>query len=66
VCRRISIGCRCSSRAFLKNNYLKRATDTQVGIGANSKDETLYPIYDKDGKGKPLDGIRLKSARRRP
>jgi hypothetical protein len=44
------------SRAFLKNNYLKRATGTQVGIGANSKDEALYPIYDKDSEGKPLDG----------
>jgi hypothetical protein len=44
------------SRAFLKNNYLKRATGTQVGIGANSKDEALYPIYAKDSEGKPLDG----------
>jgi hypothetical protein len=44
------------SRAFLKNNYLKRATGTQVGIGANSKDEALYPIYDEDDQGKPLDG----------
>ena len=44
------------SRTFLKNNYLKRATGTQVGIGANSKDEALYPIYEKDAEGKPLDG----------
>jgi hypothetical protein len=44
------------SRTFLKNNYLKRATGTQVGIGANSKDEALYPIYDKDDAGKSLDG----------
>jgi hypothetical protein len=44
------------SRAFLKNNYLKRATGTQVGIGANSKDEALYPIYGSDSEGKPLDG----------
>jgi len=44
------------SRAFLKNNYLKRATGTQVGIGANSKDEALYPIYDKDNEGNSLDG----------
>ena len=44
------------SRAFLKNNYLKRATGTQVGIGANSKDEALYPIYAKDSGGKLLDG----------
>jgi hypothetical protein len=45
-----------SAAAFLKNNYLKRATGTQVGIGANSKDEALYPIYEKDADGKPLDG----------
>jgi hypothetical protein len=44
------------SRAFLKNNYLKRATGTQVGIGANSKDEALYPIYARDNEGKSLDG----------
>jgi hypothetical protein len=44
------------SRTFLKNDYLKRATGTQVGIGANSKDEALYPIYDKDSEGKPLNG----------
>jgi hypothetical protein len=44
------------SRAFLKNNYLKRATGTQIGIGANSKDEALYPIYAKDSEGKLLDG----------
>ena len=44
------------SRAFLKNDYLKRATGTQVGIGANSKDEALYPLYDKDNEGSALDG----------
>jgi hypothetical protein len=44
------------SRAFLKNDYLTRAVGTQVGIGANSKQEALYPIYEKDADGKPLDG----------
>jgi hypothetical protein len=57
---RVSLGGKSAdlfgSRAFLKNNYLKRATGTQVGIGANSKDEALYPIYAKDGDGKALDG----------
>jgi hypothetical protein len=60
-----------ASRAFLKNNYLKRATGTQVGIGANSKDEALYPIYANDSEGKPLDGTgaigggdRMKTAHR--
>ncbi|MGA9588047.1 MAG: DUF1214 domain-containing protein, partial [Terracidiphilus sp.] len=44
------------TREYLKNNYLARATGTQMGIGANSRDEALYPIYDKDSKGEPLDG----------
>jgi hypothetical protein len=44
------------NRAFLKNNYVKRAVGTQVGIGANSKQEALYPIYEKDADGKSLDG----------
>lgn len=44
------------NRAFLKNDYLTRAVGTQVGIGANSKQEALYPIYEKDADGKPLDG----------
>jgi hypothetical protein len=33
-----------------------RATGTQVGIGANSRDEALYPIFEKDHDGQPLDG----------
>lgn len=44
------------NREFLKNDFLKRATGTQVGIGANSRDEAMYPIYDKDSSGEPLDG----------
>jgi hypothetical protein len=44
------------SRAFLRNDYLTRAVGTQVGIGANSKQEALYPIYEKDAAGKSLDG----------
>ncbi len=44
------------TRAFLKNDYIRRAAGTQVGIGANSKEEALYPIYEKDGDGQPLDG----------
>jgi hypothetical protein len=43
-------------RAFLKNDYVTRATGTQVGIGANSRDEALYPILDHDAQGQPLDG----------
>jgi hypothetical protein len=44
------------TRAFLKNDYIRRAVGTQVGIGANSKEEALYPIYEKDADGKALDG----------
>jgi hypothetical protein len=44
------------SREYLKNDFLARAAGTQMGIGANSRDEALYPIYDKDTEGKPLDG----------
>jgi hypothetical protein len=44
------------SREYLKNNFLARATGTVMGIGANSRDEALYPILDKDADGQPLDG----------
>lgn len=47
-------------RAFLKNDYVARATGTQVGIGANSRDEALYPILDHDAQGQPLDGSKHK------
>lgn len=44
------------SREYLKNNFLARATGTVMGIGANSRDEALYPILGKDADGQPLDG----------
>jgi hypothetical protein len=47
-------------RAFLKNDYVARATGTQVGIGANSRDEALYPILDQDAQGQTLDGSKHK------
>jgi hypothetical protein len=43
------------SRKYLKNDYVARATGTQVGIGANSRDEALYPILQKDSDGVALD-----------
>ncbi|MGV2904149.1 DUF1254 domain-containing protein [Achromobacter sp. AGC25] len=43
-------------RNTLKNDYLSRATGTQVGIGANSRDEALYPVLEKDSRGQELDG----------
>jgi hypothetical protein len=48
------------TRAFLKNDYVARATGAQMGIGANSKEEALYPIYEKDSSGQPLDGSKAK------
>jgi hypothetical protein len=44
------------SRAKLKNDYLARATGTQIGIGANSREEALYPVLEKDSRGQELDG----------
>lgn len=44
------------TREFLKNDYVARAVGTQVGIGANSREEALYPLYEKDATGEPLDG----------
>ncbi|WP_235938005.1 DUF1254 domain-containing protein [Endobacterium cereale] len=52
------------TREFLKNDYVARAAGTQVGIGANSKEEALYPIYEKDDKGEALDGSKGKYALR--
>jgi hypothetical protein len=58
--RRASLGGRTDmlfgSRDFLRNDYVARATGTQVGIGANSREEALYPMYEKDSTGQPLDG----------
>jgi hypothetical protein len=48
------------TREFLKNDFVARAAGTQVGIGANSKEEALYPIYEKDATGKALDGAKGK------
>jgi hypothetical protein len=44
------------ARAFLKNDYVRRAVGTQVGIGVNSAEEALYPIYERDAEGAPLNG----------
>src|SRR6201999_6118 len=33
----------------------RRAAGTEVGIGANSKEEALYPILEKDSDGNPVD-----------
>jgi hypothetical protein len=48
------------TREFLKNDFVARAAGTQVGIGANSKEEAMYPIYETDSKGGKLDGSKSK------
>ena len=62
--RRTSLGGRSDAlfgtREFLKNDYVTRAVGTQVGIGANSREEALYPIYEHDADGQPLDGSKAK------
>jgi len=44
------------TRSFMHGDYVARALGSQMGIGANSREEAIYPIYDKDADGKPLDG----------
>jgi hypothetical protein len=48
------------TRAFLHNDYVARATGAQMGIGANSKEEALYPLYEKDSTGVALDGSKAR------
>jgi hypothetical protein len=44
------------TRAYLKNNYLYRMAGTVLGIGGNSVQEAMYPIYAVDAAGQKLDG----------
>jgi hypothetical protein len=48
------------TRAFLKDDWVARATGAQMGIGANSREEALYPIYEKDSSGQLLDGSKAR------
>jgi hypothetical protein len=48
------------TRAFLHNDYVARATGAQMGIGANSREEAMYPLYEKDSSGSPLDGSKAR------
>jgi hypothetical protein len=38
------------------NDYLKRATTAQQGLGANSPEDAVYPFNLADDTGKPLNG----------
>jgi hypothetical protein len=46
------------TRAYLKNNYLYRMAGAVLGIGGNSKQEAMYPIYAVDADGQKLDGAK--------
>ena len=43
------------TRAFLKNDHLKRAVGAKVNLYGNSKEESLYSLHLTDASGKPLD-----------
>ena len=43
------------TRESLKNNYLYRLAAAKLGIYGNSKDEAIYPSYQVDASGQPLD-----------
>jgi hypothetical protein len=44
------------TRDYLQNDFLNRATGTQVGIYANSKEEAFYIPMQMDAGGQPLEG----------
>ena len=44
------------TREFLQNNYLFRMASAVLGIYGNSKEEAIYPIYNRDSEGQKLDG----------
>jgi hypothetical protein len=44
------------TREYLKNNYLYRMAGAVLGIGGNSKQEAMYPVYAIDAAGQKLDG----------
>jgi hypothetical protein len=44
------------TRAFLKNDYLKRMAAAVLGIYGNSRDEAVYPVYFVDAAGQKLNG----------
>lgn len=44
------------TRAFLKNNYMRRLSAAVLGIYGNSKEEAMYPAYFVDAGKQKLDG----------
>ena len=43
------------TREYLQNDYMKRAVAAKAGLYGNSREESLYPLYLKDGEGNALD-----------
>lgn len=52
----LSAGDCYGTRAYLKNNYLNRATGIALGGNAQPKTEVIYPVLAVDANGKPLSG----------
>lgn len=44
------------TREYLGGRWLNRMAGTVLGIYGNSKEEAMYPAYQVDSEGKPLDG----------
>jgi hypothetical protein len=44
------------TREYLTNNYLYRMAGAVLGIGGNSKQEAMYPVYAIGAAGQKLDG----------
>jgi hypothetical protein len=53
----VSLGDVFGTREYLKNNYLYRMAGAVIGIGGNSKQEAMYPVYAIDAAGQKLDGV---------
>jgi hypothetical protein len=54
------------TREALKNNYLYRMAGAVIGIGGNSKQEAMYPVYFVDAAGEKLDGANRYTVRLAP
>jgi hypothetical protein len=54
------------TRKYLKNNYLYRMAGAKLGIGGNSKQEAMYPVYAVDAKRQKLDGAHQYTVRFAP
>ncbi|MFG1428897.1 DUF1254 domain-containing protein [Xanthobacter sp. VTT E-85242] len=53
---KVAAGELVGTRAYLKNDYLRRMAATVIGIYGNSKQEAMYPIYFTDSSQQKLGG----------